>query len=627
MVNGHTSEQQSLPQAGLPQGSPLSPILFLFFNADLVQHRINKHGGSFAFVDDYNAWVTGPSAEANREGIQAIVKRAVDWEEQSGATFEGEKTVLIHFTRNENLSSRSPLVIKGKSITPSNTAKILGVIMDSELRYTQHIARAATKGLRAAMALRRLRLVSPSTARKLFGATVAPVVDYASNIWMHANGWKTTPALNRVQKIGAQAITGAFRTVAIAVVEAEAGIRTTKERHNERATKFWVNLCTLPDSNPLSRLNTTMFRRFTSPLQKIAYAHRQTSTNRLETIHPFAIPPWEERLHATIDVEKDRIADSANATQGIRIATSSSERRTTVGMGVAIQDTLGIVTGRHPIIKSVTVASRLEQNSYTAELAAIETGLKCLSPYLIGRHITIFTSNQGAVRAASQPKQQSGQTSIKEIYETVHTLRKGGNSISLVWVPSSGDFHLGKRAKEAARTATEQGQVPQEQSYQAKSTTISTISKQREKKALPKEVGKYSKELDIALPGKHTRGLYDAFKRREASILAQLRTGMARLNGYLHRIGAAESDLCPCGQATETIKHFLFRCTTWNTQRAQMLAQTETRRSSLSFFLGGKTASDPEKWTPNIEAVRATVKYAMATGRLETEALQRGNTQ
>ena len=36
-INGQSSEVRSLPQAGLPQGSPLSPILFLFFNADLVQ--------------------------------------------------------------------------------------------------------------------------------------------------------------------------------------------------------------------------------------------------------------------------------------------------------------------------------------------------------------------------------------------------------------------------------------------------------------------------------------------------------------------------------------------------------------------------------------------------------------
>jgi hypothetical protein len=43
LVNGHVSEQQQLSQAGLPQGSPLSPVLFLFFNADLVQRRLDSN--------------------------------------------------------------------------------------------------------------------------------------------------------------------------------------------------------------------------------------------------------------------------------------------------------------------------------------------------------------------------------------------------------------------------------------------------------------------------------------------------------------------------------------------------------------------------------------------------------
>ena len=64
LVNGYTTDVQPLPQAGLPQGSALAPILFLFFNADLVQ-KSPKHGSSMAFVDDYSAWVMGPTAEEN----------------------------------------------------------------------------------------------------------------------------------------------------------------------------------------------------------------------------------------------------------------------------------------------------------------------------------------------------------------------------------------------------------------------------------------------------------------------------------------------------------------------------------------------------------------------------------
>jgi hypothetical protein len=72
-INGQSSEIRNLPQ-----GSPLSPILFLFFNADLVQRRIDCHGGAIAFVDDFTAWVTGPTAQSNRGRIEAIINESLD---------------------------------------------------------------------------------------------------------------------------------------------------------------------------------------------------------------------------------------------------------------------------------------------------------------------------------------------------------------------------------------------------------------------------------------------------------------------------------------------------------------------------------------------------------------------
>jgi hypothetical protein len=151
-----------------------------------------------------------------------------------------------------------------------------------------------------------------------------------------------------------------------------------------------------------------------------------------------------------------------------------------------------------------------------------------------------------------------------------------------------------------------------------KSTTLKiALSQAAPSNDLPGNVGRHVKRVDAALPGKHTRQLYDRLSWKEASVLAQLRTGMARLNSYLCRINVADSDQCACGQARETVEHFLFRCRKWTSQRIALLQTSQTHRGNLSFFLGGKSPSDNQRWMPNLEAVRASIRFAIATGRLD----------
>ncbi|KAL3955841.1 hypothetical protein ACCO45_009860 [Purpureocillium lilacinum] len=297
-INGQTSEMQGLSQAGLPQGSPLSPILFLFFNADLVQQRIDRHGGAVAFVDDFTAWVTSTTAPGNRAGIEAIIEKALDWERRSGATFNVQKTAIIHFTRKPHKSDTQPFTIKGQLVYPKTSVKVLGVTMDAGLKYNEHMATAANKGLEAAMGLRRLRGVTPATARQLFASTVAPAVDYASNVWMHACKNKSASAINRVQRVGAQAIVGTYLTVATVVAEAEAHIASAQERFWKRAVKMWTDIHTLPITNPL-RSATSCIRKFRryhrSPFYQVATVLNEIPMEELETINPFTLAPWRRK--------------------------------------------------------------------------------------------------------------------------------------------------------------------------------------------------------------------------------------------------------------------------------------------------------------------------------------------
>jgi len=290
-----------------------------------------------------------------------------------------------------------------------------------------------------------------------------------------------------------------------------------------------------------------------------------------------------------------------------------------VGMGGAIHDSYGRVPGGPPVTFAITLGPRSEQNPYIAELKAIAMAIRGLPPYLVCREITIFTSNQAAIQVINKPKQQSGQDSIIQIYEAFRKLKEGRNRVLLRWIPAEEEFHLGRKAKNAARRATAVGRFPRKQFDCANSTIISKAKAERYKfRTLPGGVGKHLKKLDTAIPGRHTRKLYDALGRAEAGVLVQLRTGMARLNGYLHRIGAADTGYCTCGQARETVEHFLFNCSRWVSHRHLLSEQAEIRRrGSLSYFLGGKAPSDPHNWSPNIKAVQATVKYAISTGRLD----------
>jgi hypothetical protein len=48
-----------------------------------------------------------------------------------------------------------------------------------------------------------------------------------------------------------------------------------------------------------------------------------------------------------------------------------------------------------------------------------------------------------------------------------------------------------------------------------------------------------------------------------------------------------------------------------------MLEGTDTQRGNPLLFLGGKLLLDGAKWKLNIVVVRATMRFAIATGRLE----------
>ena len=93
----------------------------------------------------------------------------------------------MHYTRYELRYTPLPLQIDGHTITPSESAKYLGIFVDRRLRWHEHVEAAIVQGTAAVLAVGRLTKpafgLSHQYARRLFKAVVCPHLEYGLAVW------------------------------------------------------------------------------------------------------------------------------------------------------------------------------------------------------------------------------------------------------------------------------------------------------------------------------------------------------------------------------------------------------------------------------------------------------------
>lgn len=205
--NDVTSSNRCVP-AGVPQGSILGPYLFLLYINDIpTQVRTSLA----CFADDTACFTTSNDTDLIIGRLQLAIELLCEYFAKWKLKLNAAKTEAIIFTRKRQLPTKT-LTIDGHIIPWSKSVKYLGLVLDKELNWSQHVSIIRTKAMKAFNALspllNRRSALSPGTKLALYTTLIRPCITYGCPVWSSTSNSNH----NQLQIIQNRAIKIAFNT-------------------------------------------------------------------------------------------------------------------------------------------------------------------------------------------------------------------------------------------------------------------------------------------------------------------------------------------------------------------------------------------------------------------------------
>ena len=167
---------------GVPQGSPPSPILYLCYNADLLEigSRPDLNMCTSGYIDDVAILVSSRTTEENCRRLKQVHAECEDWAKKHASVFAPSKYTLLHLTKKPkefDLDQELELN-EGRTIKPTPQAKYLGFILDSSLLWNGHLESRRVKAHKFLKMLSRITgstwRMSLLTLREVYQAVILP---------------------------------------------------------------------------------------------------------------------------------------------------------------------------------------------------------------------------------------------------------------------------------------------------------------------------------------------------------------------------------------------------------------------------------------------------------------------
>ena len=242
---------------GVPQGSPVAPILFVTYLSgifDAVEKAAPGISG-LSFVNDIGWCAKGRNDGEVAEKLSEGAAAAMEWGRNNGVAFNQGKTEAAMFWRKKKGMEAKDKVRVGDHEVPFNkeATRWLRIWLDSQLTLGTHHNTRLQNGKRAMTRLQRLTGqmgLAAANCRKIMAACVQSAAMLGSELWWKGGNIQgTTGQVDELQLFinhQARAMTGCFRTTNLGALSMESGLRPATNQLENRQHRFTLWLLSLP---------------------------------------------------------------------------------------------------------------------------------------------------------------------------------------------------------------------------------------------------------------------------------------------------------------------------------------------------------------------------------------------